>query len=102
MSQDFTAFIEKITSDPALEENLNKLISEGSLEGIRAFAKEEGFTISAEDIAALRESETELSDDDLEVVSGGLDLSPGDKLRALEKKIANDITRIEERWGKIH
>ena len=60
------AFLEKVKDDTSLQEKLN---SASDADAVAAIAKDAGFMISAED---LKKAQSELSDDELEVVLGGI------------------------------
>ena len=59
------AFLEKVKGDTTLQE---KLKAASDADGVVAIAKEAGFKISAED---LKNTEVELSEEELEGVAGG-------------------------------
>ena len=59
------AFLEKVQSDTSLQE---KLKAAADSDAVLAIAKEEGFSISIDDIKA---QQSELSDEELEGVAGG-------------------------------
>ena len=61
------AFLEKVRADTSLKE---KLKAASDADGVVAIAKEAGFKISAED---LKNTEVELSEEELEGVAGGGD-----------------------------
>ena len=60
------AFLEKVKGDPSLQE---KLKAAADANAVTAIAKEAGFSISTDD---LTKAQSELSDDELEGVSGGV------------------------------
>ena len=60
------AFLEKVQGDPSLQE---KLKAAADANAVSAIAKEAGFSISADDI---NKAQSELSDEELEGVAGGL------------------------------
>ena len=60
------AFLEAVKADAALQE---KLKAAGDAEAVVAIAKAAGFVISAEE---LKRAQTELSEEELEGVAGGL------------------------------
>ena len=62
------AFLEKVKSDTSLQEELK---GAADVDAVIDIAKEAGFSISAEEINAAQSSPQELSDEDLEGVSGG-------------------------------
>ena len=61
------AFLEKVQGDSSLQE---KLKAAGDANAVAAIAKEAGFSISADD---LTKAQSELSEEELEGVAGGLD-----------------------------
>ena len=67
MSRDqLNAFLEKVKADPNLQE---KLKAAADSDAVLAIAKDAGFSISADD---LKNAQSELSDEELEGVAGGL------------------------------
>ena len=64
------AFLEKVKGDTSLQD---KLKAAASPEAAIEIAKEAGFSITAEDIQSMQ-STVELSDEELEGASGGLNL----------------------------
>ena len=60
------AFLEKVKGDTSLQE---KLKAAADANAVAAIAKEAGFSISADDI---NKTQSELSDEELEGVAGGL------------------------------
>ena len=62
------AFLEKVKADTSLQE---KLKAAADSDAVLAIAKEAGFAITAEDIQSMQSATTELSDDELEGVTGG-------------------------------
>ena len=64
------AFLEKVKTDTSLQD---KLKAAASPEAAIEIAKEAGFAITAEDIQSMQ-STVELSDEELEGASGGLNL----------------------------
>ena len=60
------AFLEKVKADTSLQE---KLKAAADADAVTAIAKEAGFSISADD---LTNAQSELSDEELEGVAGGL------------------------------
>ena len=67
------AFIDKVKTDTCLQEKLKTVpSSEAAVE----IAKEAGFLITAEDIQSVQSEAVELSDDELEGVSGGAGMAP--------------------------
>ena len=62
------SFLEKVKADTSLQE---KLKAAADAEAALTIAKEAGFAITAEDIQSMQSS-TDLSDDELEGVAGGL------------------------------
>ena len=65
------AFLEKVKADTSLQE---KLKAAADSDAVLAIAKEAGFAITAEDIQSMQsaKSATDLSDDELEGVAGGV------------------------------
>ena len=59
------AFLEKVKADTSLQE---KLKAAADADAVTAIAKEAGFNVSADD---LTKAQSELSDEELEAVSGG-------------------------------
>ncbi len=59
------AFIEKVKADTSLQE---KLKAASDADAVVSIAKEEGFSISADD---LKNAQSEISDEELEDVAGG-------------------------------
>ena len=59
------AFLEKVKADTSLQE---KLKAAADADAVTAIAKEEGFSISADD---LTKAKSELSEEELEGVAGG-------------------------------
>ena len=67
------AFIDKVKTDTSLQEKLKTVPSpEAAIE----IAKEAGFLITVEDIQSVQSEAVELSDDELEGVSGGAGMAP--------------------------
>ena len=66
------SFLEKVKSDTSLQE---KLKGAADADEALAIAKEVGFAITAEDIQSMQSS-TDLSDDELEAVAGGVGCGP--------------------------
>ena len=64
------AFLEKVKADTSLQE---KLKAAADANAVSAIAKEAGFSISADD---LTKAKSELSEEELEGVAGGLPLIP--------------------------
>ena len=64
--EQFKAFLEKVKSDPKLQEMLK---ASNDIEAVVAIAKEAGFTISSDDLSNVQSCE--LSEDELEALSGG-------------------------------
>ena len=64
--EQFKAFLEKVQGDTSLQE---KLKAAADANAVAAIAKEAGFSISADD---LTKAQSELSDQELEGVAGGL------------------------------
>ena len=71
------AFIAKVQADPSLQEQLK---AEGA--DVVAIAKEAGFMISADD---LKNAQSEISDEELEGVSGGFKMSDLVPIRTIDK-----------------
>jgi len=65
------AFLEKVKADTNLQE---KLKAAANADAVNAIAKEAGFSISGDD---LNKTKSELSDEELEGVAGGLNVRPG-------------------------
>ena len=63
------AFLEKVKGDTSLQE---KLKAAADANAVTAIAKEAGFSISADD---WKNAQSELSDEELEGVAGGLNLN---------------------------
>ena len=59
------AFLEKVKADTSLQEQLK---AAGDADAVVSIAKEEGFSISADD---LKNAQSEISDEELEGVAGG-------------------------------
>ena len=78
------AFLEKVKSDTELQEKLKAAASpEAGLE----IAKDAGFSITAEDIQSVQSQSGEVSDDELEGASGGVQgysANPGPHCRPRE------------------
>ena len=64
-TEQLKAFLEKVKADTSLQE---KLKAASDADAVVAIAKEEGFSISADD---LTKAQSELSDEELEGVAGG-------------------------------
>ena len=62
------AFLEKVKADTSLQE---KLKATSDADAVASIAKEEGFSISVDDIRAQQSGVSELSDEELEGVAGG-------------------------------
>ena len=67
------SFLEKVKTDTSLQEKLKGV---ADADAALAIAKEAGFAITAEDIQSMQ-SATDLSDDELEDVAGGMTVIPG-------------------------
>ena len=67
------SFLEAVKADAVLQE---KLKAATDADAVVAIAKESGFVVSADEIKAAQSAPQELSDEDLEGVSGGYDPSP--------------------------
>ncbi len=63
------AFLEKVKGDTNLQEKLKAAVD---ADAVTAIAKEAGFSISADD---WKNAQSELSDEELEGVAGGLNLN---------------------------
>ena len=63
------AFLERVKGDTNLQE---KLKGASDADAALAIAKEAGFAMTAEDIQSMQSATTELSDDELEGVAGGI------------------------------
>ena len=63
------AFLEKVKGDTSLQE---KLKAAADANAVSAIAKEAGFSISADDLTNAQSELSELSDQELEGVAGGL------------------------------
>ncbi len=63
------AFIEKVKSDTSLQEKL-KAAADVDVDAVVAIAKDAGFSISADDLTT--KAQSELSEEELESVAGGL------------------------------
>ena len=61
------AFLEKVKADTSLKEQLK---AAGDADAVVSIAKEEGFSISADD---LKKAQSELSEEELEGLAGGVD-----------------------------
>ena len=61
------AFLEKVKGDTSLQD---KLKAASDVDAVVAIAKEAGFSISADD---LKKAQSEISEEELEVVAGGKD-----------------------------
>ena len=61
----FKAFLEKVKDDTSLQEQLK---AAGDADAVVSIAKEEGFSISADD---LKKAQSDISDEELEGVAGG-------------------------------
>ncbi len=68
------AFLEKVKADTSLQE---KLKAAADANAVAAIAKQAGFAITAEDIQSMQ-SGSDLSDDELEGVAGGVDVIEGE------------------------
>jgi predicted ribosomally synthesized peptide with nif11-like leader len=71
MRDELARFLESVRNDPRRLEELRALIS--TPDAAIRWAGDQGFHLTPEDIAELRESEGELSDHDLDQVAGGED-----------------------------
>ncbi len=63
------AFLEKVKADTSLQE---KLKAAADANAVSAIAKEAGFSISADDLTNAQSELSELSDQELEGVAGGI------------------------------
>ena len=63
------AFMEAVKADAGLQEKLN---AAADADAVALIAKEMGFVISAEDLQRSQGQETEISEEELEGISGGL------------------------------
>ena len=79
--EQLSALLAKLKDDAGLQENLK---GAGDLDAAVALAKEAGFDVSKADLLKYQAKQTlELSDEELETVSGGLllpDLFPGSQI----------------------
>ena len=66
------SFLDKVKTDTSLQE---KIKGAADADAVLAIAKEVGFAITAEDIQSMQSS-TDLSDDELEAVAGGVGCGP--------------------------
>ena len=66
------SFLDKVKTDTSLQE---KLKGAADADAVLAIAKEAGFAITTEDIQSMPSS-TDLSDDELESVAGGVGCGP--------------------------
>lgn len=71
MRDDLKRFLESVRTDPRRTEELRALID--NQDAAIRWASDQGFHLTPEDIAELREGEDELSDSDLDQVAGGED-----------------------------
>ncbi len=71
MRDELARFLESVRNDPRRLEELRSLINDP--DAATRWASDQGFRLTSEDIAELRESGDELSDDDLDQVAGGDD-----------------------------
>ena len=76
------AFLEKVKGDSSLQE---KLKAASDADAALAIAKEAGFAITAEDIQSMQ-SATDLSDDDIEGLAGGLAPKAGASTKSMEAR----------------
>jgi predicted ribosomally synthesized peptide with nif11-like leader len=63
------SFLEMVKTDTSLQEKLKGV---ADVDAALVIAKEAGFAITAEDIQSMQSATTELSDDELEGVAGGI------------------------------
>ncbi len=73
------AFLEKVKGDTTLQE---KLKAAADVDAALAIAKEAGFSISAD---VLKNAQSELSDEEMEGVAGGFELSWWDSAHCLSE-----------------
>ena len=67
--EQFRAFLEKVKDDSSLQE---KLKTAADVDAVAAIAKETGFSISTDDLNNAQSRVRELSEEELEIVAGGL------------------------------
>ena len=68
------AFLEKVKGDTSLQEKLKAVVD---FDAVTAIAKEAGFSISVDD---LKNTQSNLSDEELEGVAGGNFIKGGDRV----------------------
>ena len=73
LDDQFKAFLEAVEADAALQENVQTEANRYA-DAVVAIAKEAGFGITAEDV---KRAQLEISEDDLEGVTGGAMWPPG-------------------------
>ena len=66
--EQLNAFVEKVKGDTSLQEKLN---GAADADAVVEFAKDAGFSITAEDIQSMQSAPVELSDVELESAAGG-------------------------------
>ncbi|MDA7431995.1 Nif11-like leader peptide family RiPP precursor [Synechococcus sp. AH-601-O06] len=69
------AFLEKVQADTSLQEKLKAAVDANA---VVAIAKEAGFSLSADDINKAQSAQSELSEEELEGVAGGVDVMEGE------------------------
>ena len=81
------AFLDKVKSDTSLQE---KLKAAADIDAVIDIAKEAGFTVSCDEIKAAQSAPQELSDEDLEGVSGGYGIPSPKVINVLKLTIKCD------------
>jgi predicted ribosomally synthesized peptide with nif11-like leader len=95
MSQ-ISAFLEKVATDSKLQDDLARISNAATAESLVALASEHGFSITIEDASSLlAAADDELSDADIEIVSGGV---LGQDLRDLTTRINGDMANLRSRY----
>jgi len=69
MSEELKSFLQGLRTKPELLEELRSLL--GDVDAAIRWVQERGCRLTPEDVAELRESDRELSDDELEQAAGG-------------------------------
>ena len=69
MSEELKSFLQSLRTKPELLEELRSLL--GDPDAAIGWTRERGCHLTPEDLAELRESDRELSDDELEQAAGG-------------------------------
>lgn len=69
MSEELKSFLQSLRTKPELLEELRSLL--GDPDAVIGWVQERGCRLTPEDLAELRESDRELSDDELEQAAGG-------------------------------